>query len=396
MQKLDSITTLAIDTSCDETSVAVVRGRTILSSIMPSQMEYHSKFGGVVPSLAKLAHSERIDNVVNQALKKAGLSMEQIDTVAVTYGPGLAMALEVGLNKAKSLAQQFNKPLIAVNHMEGHLLSSLALPNSKEQKVFEPLFPAIGFLISGGHTEIVYVKDFGDYQKIGETVDDSCGEAYDKCGRILGFGYPAGPVISKLAKENRKDFDFKIIKDNLSVKVQATNKLTNKVYELPVAMANSGNLNFSYSGLKTAFKQLVESFSGSKMSHQQEIQGDNGLSKDDIIALCVVFEAAAIEQLKVKLRKALRDYPAKQLWLGGGVIASARLRTELRAVAKEFNVTTLYPYTKKLTGDNAAMIGLAANYKIAGIRAESLKHNPDNLIYTKNFEALDREPSLSL
>lgn len=396
MKKLDSITTLAIDTSCDETSVAVVKGRTILSSIMPSQMEYHAKFGGVVPSLAKLAHSERIDNVVNQALKKSGVSIEQIDTVAVTYGPGLAMALEVGLNKAKSLAKEFNKPLIAVNHMEGHLLSSLALPNSENQKIFEPKFPAIGFLISGGHTEIVYVKDFGDYQKIGETVDDSCGEAYDKCGRILGFGYPAGPIISKLAKENRKDFEFKIVKDNLSVKVQSKHKVSGKIYELPVAMANSGNLNFSYSGLKTAFKQIVELLSGDKMSHQQEVEGDNSLSKEDIIALCVLFEAAAIEQLKVKLNKSLKEYQAKQLWLGGGVIASARLRSELRNVAKAFDVQTLYPYTKKLTGDNAAMIGLAANYKIANVSLENLKHNPDKLIYTRDFETLDRDPSLSL
>ena len=132
---------LAIDTACDETSVAVVKGRTILSSVMPSQMEYHAKFGGVVPSLAKLAHSERIDNVVNQALKKSGLTMNQIDTVSVTYGPGLAMALEVGLNKAKALAKEFNKPLVAINHMEGHLLSSLALPNSKNQKIFNKLSP---------------------------------------------------------------------------------------------------------------------------------------------------------------------------------------------------------------------------------------------------------------
>ncbi len=396
MQNLDSITTLAIDTSCDETSVAVVKGSTILSSIMPSQMEYHKKFGGVVPSLAKLAHSQRIDNVVNQALKKAGLTIKQIDTVSVTYGPGLAIALEVGLKKAKQLAAEFSKPLLAINHMEGHLLSALALPNSKEQKNINVQFPALGFLISGGHTEIIYVEEFGKYKKIGETVDDSCGEAYDKCGRILGFGYPAGPIITKFAKENRKNYSFKIIKDNLSVKVQTTNKESGSVYELPVAMVNSGNLNMSYSGLKTAFKQLVTSISGNTLSHSQEVEGDMDLTKEQIIDLCVLFEAAAIEQLKVKLKKTLKEYSVKQLWLGGGVVASARLRSELRNVAKEFNVVTLYPYTKKLTGDNAAMIGLVANVKVAHIGLNNIKHNPENLVYTRDFDTLDREPSLSL
>ncbi len=395
MQNLESIITLAIDTSCDETSVAVVKGRTILSSIMPSQMEYHQKFGGVVPSLAKLAHAERIDNVVNQALKKANIGMEDINTVSVTYGPGLAIALEIGIKKAKELAEKYSKPIIAINHMEGHLLSSFAQPNSANAVLIKPEVPALSFLISGGHTELVYVSKIGEYKKIGETVDDSCGEAYDKCGRILGFGYPAGPVISKLAKENRKDFRFKIIKDNLSVKVQCIGK-DGKAYELPIAMVNSGDLNMSYSGLKTAFKQLVETISGEKLNHQKEVDGNNNLTKEEIIHLCVIFEAAAIEQLKFKLKKALKEYPVKQLWLGGGVIASARLRSELRNVAKEFNVKTLFPYTKKLTGDNAAMIGVAANYKVASIGLENLKHNPKDRIYFKEFNTLDRSPSLSL
>lgn len=394
MQNLESIITLAIDTSCDETSVAVVKGRTILSSIMPSQMEYHQKFGGVVPSLAKLAHTERINNVVNQALKKANISMEDINTVSVTYGPGLAIALEVGIKKAKELAEKYNKPLIAINHMEGHLLSSFAQPNSANSVLINPETPALSFLISGGHTELIYVSKIGEYKKIGETVDDSCGEAYDKCGRILGFGYPAGPVISKLAKENRKDFKFKIVKDNLSVKVQCINK-DGKTYELPIAMVNSGDLNMSYSGLKTAFKQLVETIRAEKFDNQNDVEVNN-LTKEEIVHLCVIFEAAAIEQLKFKLKKALKEYTVKQLWLGGGVIASARLRSELRSVAKEFNVKTLYPYTKKLTGDNAAMIGVAANYKVANIGLNNLVHNPKDRIYFSEFNTLDRSPSLSL
>lgn len=400
MQNPDLITTLAIDTSCDETSVSVVQGNRILSNVLPSQMEYHSKFGGVVPSLAKLAHAERIDNVVNQALRKSGLSIEQIDLIALTYGPGLAIALEIGIKKAKELAQNYNKPLIAVNHMEGHLLSSLANPYTKEplkdKNTTNPEFPVLGFLISGGHTELILVKDFGDYTKIGETLDDSCGEAYDKCGRILGFGYPAGPVISKLAKENRQSFDLKVIKNNLSTKVVCSDKKTGDSLELPVAMARSGDLNFSYSGLKTAFKQLAESLSGNKLTHQQEVDGDHDLNKQQIIALCVLFEAAAIEQLKIKLAKALKENNIRQVWLGGGVIASARLRSELRKVSKSFDAALLYPYTKKLTGDNAAMIALAANYKVSKIGLKDLTHNPSNGVWLKDFDKLDREPSLTL
>lgn len=388
MKNNKEITTLAIDASCDETSVAVVKNRTVLANIMPSQMEYHAKFGGVVPSLAKLGHQERIDNVVIQTLKRAKVSMEQIDIIAVTYGPGLAIALEVGMKKAKDLALTFNKPLFAINHMEGHLLSSLLLPNGIQLNNVQESFPALGFLISGGHTELVLVNGIGNYQKIGETVDDSCGEAYDKCGRILGFGYPAGPIISKLAKENRKNFQFKIAKDNLSVKVICTNKMNGKSLELPVPMVNSGNLNMSYSGLKTAFKQLVESLIRESK--------DKSLSKEEVIHLCVVFEAAAIEQLKFKLKKALETHKIKQLWLGGGVVASAKLRQELRGVAKNFGVKTLFPYSNKLTGDNASMIGIVANLKVLSMGLENIVEDLDSNIFTKSFEKLDRDPSLSL
>ncbi|MBE0573726.1 hypothetical protein IH575_02370, partial [Candidatus Dojkabacteria bacterium] len=276
------------------------------------------------------------------------------------------------------------------------LLSSLAVPNSKKSsKSYIPKFPALGFLISGGHTELILVRDFGSYLKLGETLDDSCGEAYDKCGRILGFGYPAGPVISKIAKENRKNFELKTVKDNLSTKAICTNKSTGEVFELPVAMARSGDLNFSYSGLKTAFKQLVEGLSGNKLTHQKEVQGESSLSKEQIVAFCVLFEAAAIEQLKIKLAKALKENQIEQVWLGGGVIASARLRSELRKVAKAFGADLLYPYTKKLTGDNAAMIALAANYKIAKIGLTNLAHDPVSGIWLKDFEKLDRDPSLT-
>lgn len=378
---IQNLIILAIDTSCDETSVAVVKGKRLLSNVLPSQMEYHAQFGGVVPSLAKLAHTKRIDGVVKRALNLAKIKLEDIDIVAVTYGPGLAIALEVGINKAKELARRLNKPLIAVNHMEGHLLSSFVNKNS-EVNNSEPKLPALGFLISGGHTEIILVNSLGDYQKLGETLDDSCGEAYDKCGRMLGFGYPAGPVISKLAKENRKNFKVKFFKDNLSLKVIVTDIKDNKTVELPVPMSNSGNLNLSYSGLKTAFSILIKDL---------KLKSNNdSLTKEEIILLTVAFEYATIEQLKIKLRSALKKHNVKQVWLGGGVIASARVRSELRKVANEFKVETLYPFSKKLTGDNAAMIAISAYYNLK----ENFKSKTTYLV--KDIDTLDRNPSLSL
>src|SRR5690606_26238555 len=186
-------------------------------------MEYHREFGGVVPSLAKLAHQERIDNVVNKALRRAGVSLKDIDAIAVTYGPGLAIALEVGIKKAKELAQEYSKPVVVVNHMEGHFLSSLAQKKttkktftSNEHNVQEILnkieLPVLAFLIYGGHTELALMKNVGEYVKVGQNVDDSCGEAYDKCGRTLSLDYPAGPVISKFANEYGKNVSIEVVK----------------------------------------------------------------------------------------------------------------------------------------------------------------------------------------
>ena len=391
--------TLAIDTSCDETSASVVRGLTTLSNVMPSQMEFHKKFGGVVPSLAKLAHQDRIDNVIKEALKKAGVNVEDLDAIAVTYGPGLAIALEIGVNKAKELATKYNKPLIAINHMEGHLLSSFAQRNFANALKTSNLklttsFPSLGSLVSGGHTELILVNDFGIYEKIGETLDDSCGEAYDKCGRILGLGYPAGPTISKFSKEHRKNVDIKIYRKNLSTIVSVINKNNGSTYELPIAMANSGDLNFSYSGLKTAFKQLVESLVNKKLTHQDEVEGvEKSLNKEQILDLCVLIESAALGQLLFKVEKAVKQYQPKEIWLGGGVVASARLRELIRNICKEYGSKLRFPYSNKLTGDNAVMIAVAANIKLS--KLESISHNPENGIYLKDFELIDRNPSLT-
>lgn len=377
---------LGIDTSCDETSASVVHGIKVLSNVMPSQMEFHSKYGGVVPSLAKLAHVERIDNVVKEALKRAGIDISDVDAIAVTYGPGLAIALEVGLKKAKELAEKFSKPLIAINHMEGHLLSSFAMPNSKQNISVKNLLqsysnefkkgPALGVLVSGGHTEIILINDFFNYQKIGETEDDACGECLDKCARMLGLGYPGGPVICKLAKENKNNVKYTIQNKNQSRIVTLQNINTGRTYQLPVPMAFSPNLNFSYSGLKTAFSLLVNSLD---------------LTKDTTLDLCSIIEIAAFEEVRLKISKALEKYSPFELWLGGGVAANGYLRSVLRKTAKKLSVRT--PYTKNLTGDNAAMIAVAGALRFNTFGAS---HNPKMEIFTKEYNKIDREPNLSL
>lgn len=393
-------TILAIDTSCDETSAAVVKGSQVLSNVLPSQTEFHAKYGGIVPNLARLAHQERIDNVVKEALSKSKKSIKDIDAIAVTIGPGLAIALEIGIKKAKELATENNLPLITINHMEGHLLSGLAQrksgdSNSINEIVNDIKTPVIGFLISGKHTELVLFKKLGEYKKLGDSLDDSAGEAYDKCGRMLGLGYPAGPILSDFAEKHRKDFVFKTRRNNKTTLIYGKNKKTNAEYELPVSMANSGDLNFSYSGLKTAFKNLIDQAQNKEMSQMERNIGENSLSKDQIYDLAVMFEAAALKQLEIKLEQAIKEYKPKEVWVGGGVVASARLRSVLRSIAKKYNAEFIFPFTNKLTTDNAAMIGFAASLKLSSGQI-SLVHDPKNGVYFKQLDLIDRLPRLSL
>lgn len=400
--------TLAIDTSCDETSVSVVRGTEVLSNVLPSQVEFHAQYGGVVPSLARLAHQQRIDNVVKEAVRRSGVTFEQIDLIAVTIGPGLAIALEVGINKAKELATQHNKPIVTVNHMEGHLLSCFAERKRQEtgdrkqgrnvkgqmikdnglRKNLDPKtynvkpFPVLGILVSGKHTEIVLVHQIGKYEIIGETVDDACGEAFDKCGRMLGLGYPAGPIVAEFAKQQRKNMTLTQFNRNTSTIIQAVNKRSQKSYELPVAMAQSGDLNFSYSGLKTAFKQLVD---------LQLKNSEGNLDKETLYDLCVIFESAAFRPIEIKLEKAIQKYKPSEIWLGGGVSASTHLRFLLRRICRKYNVDLRFPISKKFTTDNAAMIAVAANLNIMNSGIKSVKN-----VFTSNFESIDRDPTLQL
>jgi N6-L-threonylcarbamoyladenine synthase len=349
---------LAIDTSCDETSVAVLSNSKVLSSINPSQSKLHSKYGGVVPSLAKLEHQKIIDSVIDLALNRAKVTMNQIDIIAVTIGPGLAIALEVGIIKAKSLSQQYNKKIIGINHMAGHLFSGLI----GIEKI-DTAFPSLGVLVSGGHTEILLLKSNNHICKIGETLDDACGECFDKCGRMMGFGYPAGKIISKIANEARKNYKLDTIKTNQSNYVVYAD---DKNIKLPVPMSTGTSLDMSFSGLKTAFGQLVTSLSDYKLN---------------IDLLCLLLESAAYEQIIQKVAFAINTYRPKSIFTGGGVLNSNRFRSLIGKLATQNNITYYLP-EKRYSVDNAAMIGLCAYLIQSGI----INHD---------LLPIDRNPNLS-
>jgi len=354
---------LAIDTSCDETSAAVTAGRRVLSNVISSQINLHKKYGGVYPALAKRAHQERIDFVIGEALSLARRRLVDLNAIAVTQGPGLAIALEVGIAKAKELATTHQLPLIAANHMEGHIYSALA-QNRNGQPAREVAFPALCLLVSGGHTELVLMKDHGDYLVLGETLDDAVGEALDKAARILKLGYPGGPIIERLAEQTLSSSKFK---------VQSFDKAQDKSVKflLTPPLRERGNLNFSYSGLKTQFLYLVQKMSETEL-------GQN------LADLAAAFQEAAFEQLIRKTSDAIEMYQPKILLCGGGVIANKYLRALLRRLAREKQLAVFFPPAKNLIGDNAAMIGVAAGYKFQ--RKE----------FVREPEKLDRKPRLSL
>lgn len=339
---------LAIDTSCDETSAAIVDGRRVLSSVVYSQALLHEKWGGVMPSLAKRAHIERIDRVVDRAFRKANCTPVELDAVGVTYGPGLAIALEVGVAKAKELAKTYGKPLIGVNHMEGHIYSNF-VQNSKGNPARTIEFPYLVLLVSGGHTEIVVMNDHLTYEVIGRTVDDAAGEALDKAARLLGFGYPGGSVLERLAEE-----------------VQNEDR-----YAFPRPLLHKDTLNFSFSGLKTAFLYHVK-----EMPEAERIENLKFLASS--------FQAAVFETLVAKMRLAVKRTGITSLLLGGGVSVNRRLRTLFRQEARKHNWTVQFPPFKYLNFDNAAMIGVATSYK-----AERGQ-------FISDIDSLDRSPRLSL
>lgn len=318
---------LAIDTSCDETAVAVTEGRRVISNALYSQILIHKKWGGVVPSLAKRAHEEKIDSVITEALRKARMGIKDVDCVAVTRGPGLAVALEVGLGRAKELALKHDKKLISVNHLEGHIYSCFVQNRmGNPRNPFE--FPYLAVIVSGGHTQIVKFTNHLTYEVIGSTVDDAAGEALDKAAKLLGLGYPGGHVLETLALQV-KNQDF---------------------YRFPRPMKSSKDANFSFSGLKTSFYYFLKRAEGNQESL-------------DIPKLASSFQEAVFDSLIHKITYSIQETKISHLIVGGGVIANKHLRTKIKNLVGKYAGHVLFPPFSYLTGDNAAMIGVVASFK---------------------------------
>lgn len=312
---------LAIETSCDETSAAVVvNGREVLSNIISSQIDIHTKFGGVVPEVASRKHVEVIGFVVQEALDKAGVTLNDIDAIGVTYGPGLVGALLVGLQYAKGLAYALKKPLIGVNHIEGHISA-----NFIQHKELKP--PFVCLVVSGGHTFIVYMKDYGEFEVLGQTRDDAAGEAYDKVARAIGLGYPGGPKIDNLSKEGNPQ----------AIKFPRANFHDDK------------SLDFSFSGVKSAVLNYL---------NQMEMKKEE-INKADVAAS---FQKAVVDFLVDNTIKACKLKKVDKVAVAGGVAANSCLRETLITAGRKDNIDVLFPEFILCT-DNAAMIGSAAYFE---------------------------------
>ncbi len=330
MVKTPAKTILAIETSCDETAVAVLRLEdktawpeiTTLSSVVRSQIQLHAKMGGVVPEAAARAHVKNILPVTEKALKDARVTLEKIDMLAVTYGPGLVPSLIVGVEFAKALALATKKPLLPVNHMAGHLYSPLGKLKDQGLKARD-IFPQISLIVSGGHTLLVLMKDEKHYKVLGSTVDDAAGEAFDKVAKLLGLPYPGGPEVSRLAEQGKASVAF------------------------PRPMLNQKNYNFSFSGLKTAVLYFVKDQS----------------RKHNTADICASFQEAVVDVLVQKTLRAAKEFKAKSISLSGGVSANRRLRQELTLACKKNRLEFFVPEFKLCT-DNAEMIGIAAAFML--------------------------------
>ena len=317
---MDTSLTLGIESSCDETSVAILRGgREILANVISTQIPVHRKFGGVVPEIASRKHIVNIMPVLDEALHEAGVTLADIDSIAVAYGPGLVGALLVGVSAAKTLAFALDKPLVAVNHLEGHIFANfLSHPD------LQPPFMAL--VVSGGHTSLVHVKDYNHFSLMGQTRDDAAGEAFDKVARVMGLPYPGGPQIDKLAKEGNPD-----------------------AIDFPMALNEKGNYEFSFSGLKSAVLNYLNSM---KLKHIE-------INKADVAAS---FQKSVVNILVHKAVEAARQTGMKKLVLAGGVAANSSLEEHLRRAAEENNLEFYYP-SKILCTDNAAMIACRGYYQ---------------------------------
>lgn len=342
---------LGIETSCDDTAISILREEqntlTVLSGVISSQIKLHAEWGGVVPNLAAREHLKNILPLLELALREAKISPAQIDLIATTQGPGLIPALLVGTTVAKTLSFVWKKPLLGINHIEGHIYSNF-IQLSAEQKIDIVRFPALCLVVSGGHTQLVLMRDHLQYEIIGETLDDAAGEAFDKVARLLNLGYPGGPAISALAaKFKPQNSEFKI--------------------ELPRPMKISKDFNFSFSGLKTAVLYLVKK--------NESLLTDEAF----LAAVCHEFQQAVVDVLVHKTLAAAEKYNTKTVLLAGGVSANAQLRRQLGEALAKFDPTITYTIPEaKYSVDNAVMIGAAASYRWNQMTAEQKTLLADN------------------
>ncbi len=332
MKNKDDIYILAIESSCDETAAAVVKnGREVLSNVISSQIALHTLFGGVVPEIASRKHIENIDGVISKAMEDAAVTFDDIDAIGVTYGPGLVGALLVGLAEAKALAYTLKKPLVGVHHIEGHMCA-----NYIQDKEFKP--PYVALVVSGGHSHLLYVKDYGEYEILGRTRDDAAGEAYDKVARAIGMGYPGGPKIDKAAKEGNPH-----------------------AVEFPRVFLEDDSYDFSFSGLKSAVLNYI---------NKQNMMGIE-INQNDVAAS---FQKAVIEVLVEKTIKAAKEKGVTSVAMAGGVASNSALRALMSEKCNEngFHLNIPDPI---LCTDNAAMIGSAAYYEYIKGRRDTLDLN---------------------
>jgi N6-L-threonylcarbamoyladenine synthase len=347
------MTTLAIETSCDETAVAILRDRQLLTSEVASQIAEHEKFGGVVPEVASRNHLAQLPHLLERAMASANIPINEIDAFAATSGPGLASSLLVGNSAAKGLAIGAGKPFLAINHLEGHLLSPFF-----GSKIIEP---NIALVVSGGHTLLVNVRGVGEYEILGRTLDDAAGEAFDKVAKLLGLGYPGGPEIELRAQKGDAA------------------KL-----DLPRSMLNSGDLNFSFSGLKTAVRYLLPKIvipsgvDGSRHESLKVTHRDSSTdARDDVLAdLCASFQQAVIDVLREKSLRALQQTKSRRLTMSGGVSCNRALRENLRATCLKNGIEFLVAEPWLCT-DNAAMIAFAAMLRLQNGIVSSLAEEID-------------------
>ena len=320
---------LGIESSCDETSVSIVKnGREDIATVISSQIDIHKEYGGVVPEIASREHVKNITIVLEECLTKANMTMDDIDAIAVTYGPGLIGSLLIGLEAAKTLAYIHNKPLIPVHHIAGHIYA-----NSLEK---EMKFPLISLVVSGGHTELVLMRDHYKFEKLGGTLDDAIGECYDKVARVIGLQYPGGPKVDKIAHEGKP------------------------TYDLPIPL-NDDSYNFSFSGLKSAVINL---------NHKME-QKNEEINRENLAAS---FQRVAVASIINKTKKAIINYGVKNLIIAGGVAANQGLREQIDKITKELDLNTTVPNLKYCT-DNAAMIAAAGYYAYKDGRIADLNLN---------------------